>query len=242
MPILLLHGLGSSSADWAYQRTALGARYRVIAPDLRAHGRSPRARGRLTAEVMASDVAALLGGLEVAPAHVVGLSLGGCVALSLALDHPDRVRSLTLVNAFPRPAPAGPRGALRFVTRLGLLACAPMRVVAAHAARGLFPRPEQRELYLAAVASLASNPRWTYLACIRGLLGFDVRRRLGEVRCPTLVVAGDRDTTVPLASKQLLQQSIPGAELIVVSDSGHVTPYDQAERFNTLLLAFLDSH
>ena len=191
---------------------------------------------------MAADVAALLGALDAPPAHVVGLSLGGCVALALVLDHGPRVRSLTLVNTFARPELAGARAALRFLVRLGLLACAPMRMVAAHVARGLFPRPDQRELYLAAVASLASNPRRTYLASIRGLTSFDVRPRLGEVRCPTLVVAGDRDTTVPLTAKRLLQQSIPGAELRVVSDSGHVTPYDQAERFNELLLQFLDSH
>ena len=241
-PIVLLHGLGSSSADWAYQVPALAARHRVIAPDLRAHGRSPRGRGRLTAETMAGDVAMLLGTLGTGPAHVVGLSLGGCVALSLALDRPEMVRSLTLVNTFARPVPAGPRGALRFLARLGLLACAPMAVVAAHVARGLFPRPEQRARYLAAVASLAANSRWTYLAAVRGLLSFDVRGRLGDVRCPTLLIAGERDTTVPLAAKRALERSIPGAELIVVADSGHVTPYDQADRFNTVLLAFLGSH
>ena len=163
-------------------------------------------------------------------------------SLALALDHAPRVRSLTLVNTSARLTPAGPRGALRMLARLGLLACAPMRVVAAHVARGLFPRPDQRELYLAAVASLAANSRRTYFASIRGLTSFDVRRRLGEVRCPTLVVAGDRDTTVPLTSKRLLQQSIPGAELIVVDESGHVTPCDQPERFNALLLAFVDAH
>ena len=239
-PIVLLHGLGSSSADWRYQRSALGAAYRVIIPDLRGHGRSPRGFGPLTAETLAADVAALLHALRVPPAHVVGLSLGGCVALALALDHPARVRSLTLVNTFARLPIAGPRGALRGLARLGLLACAPMRVVAAHVARGLFPRPDQRELYLAAVASLAANPRRTYLASLRGLASFDVRQRLGDVRCPTLVVAGDRDATVPLASKRLLQQSIPGAELIVVEDSGHLTPCDQPDGFNALLLSFLD--
>jgi pimeloyl-ACP methyl ester carboxylesterase len=189
---------------------------------------------------MAADVAALFDALGVPSAHVVGLSLGGCVALALALDHPERVRSLTLVNTFARPAPAGTRGAFRFLGRLGLLACAPMSVVAAHVARGLFPRPEHADLCRAAAESLASNPRSTYLACIRGLLGFDVRARLGEVRCPTLVIAGDRDTTVPLAAKTLLHRSIPGATLEVVGDSGHVTPADRADRFNSLLLRFLD--
>jgi pimeloyl-ACP methyl ester carboxylesterase len=241
-PVVLLHGLGSSSADWRYQRSALGVDHRLVVPDLRGHGRSPRGRGRLTAETMAADVAALLDTLGAPPAHVVGLSLGGCVALALALDHPARVRSLTLVNSFARVASAGPRGALRMLARLGLLACAPMRVVAAHVARGLFPRPDQHELYLAAMERLAANPRRTYLASIRGLASFDVRRRLGDVRCPTLVVTGDRDTTVPLASKRLLQQSIPGAELIVVDDSGHVSPCDQAERFNAVLRAFVAAH
>jgi len=239
-PMVLLHGLGSSSADWAFQLPALETSYRVLAPDLRGHGRSSRPRGPLTIDAMARDVSALLVALGAPPAHVVGLSLGGCVALALALDDATRVRSLTLVNTFARLAPAGPRGALRMLERLGLLAFAPMRVVAGHVARGLFPRADQRELYLAAVASLASTPRRTYLASIRALAGFDVRRRLGEVRCPTLVVAGDRDTTIPLASKRLLQRSIPGAELLVVEDSGHATPYDRAERFNAALLAFVE--
>lgn len=191
---------------------------------------------------MAADVALLLGALGAPPAHVVGLSLGGCVALALALDHPARVRSLTLVNTFARLRPAGPRGAIRMLARLGLLACAPMSVVAAHVARGLFPRPAQRELYLAAVASLARNSRATYVHGLRGLLAFDVSPRLGAVQCPTLVIAGDRDTTVPLAVKRRLQESIPRAGLVIVPDSGHVTPCDQAERFNALLLGFIDVH
>jgi pimeloyl-ACP methyl ester carboxylesterase len=214
----------------------------VIAPDLRGHGASPRGRGRSTVAALAADVAALLAALDAPPAHVVGLSLGGCVALTLALDHAGRVRSLTLVNTFARATPAGPGGGLRLLVRLGLLACAPMRVVAAHVARGLFPRPDQRALYLAAVERLAANPRRTYVACLRAVLTFDVRRRLGEVRCPTLVVAGEDDTTVPVAAKRLLQASIPGAELAVVGGSGHVTPHDQPDRFNALLLSFIDAH
>lgn len=191
---------------------------------------------------MAGDVAALLGGLDAPPAHVVGLSLGGAVALTLALDHGERVRSLTLVNAFARLTPAGPRGALRILTRLGLLAGAPMRVVAAHVARGLFPRPDQRELYHAAVASLGSTSRRTYVASMLAVGRFDVRSRLGHVRCPTLVVTGDRDATIPPAAKALLARGIPGAEQVTIADSGHATPGDQAERFNAALLAFVDAH
>src|SRR5262245_6113005 len=133
--IVLLHGLGSSSADWVFQLPALEAGYHVLAPDLRGHGRSSRPPGPLTIAAMARDVAALLDTLEIPSTHVAGLSLGGCVGLALALDDPARVRSLTLVNAFAHLAPAGPRGALRMLVRLGYLCFAPMPVAAAYVAR-----------------------------------------------------------------------------------------------------------
>ncbi|HXG03458.1 MAG TPA: alpha/beta fold hydrolase, partial [Candidatus Binatia bacterium] len=160
--LVLLHGLGSSSADWLFQVPVFAARYRVLAVDLPGHGRS-EARGRLSVEGMAAAVGALLRDLGEGPAHLLGLSLGGCVALALAAAQPERVRSLVLVNAFARLRPTGARGALRLLTRLGLLAAAPMPVVAAHVARGLFPRPDQRALYERAVASLSATPRRRYL-------------------------------------------------------------------------------
>lgn len=241
-PVVLVHGLGCSSADWARLVAALADRHRVIAPDLGGHGGSPRLRGRPSIAALAGDVAALLTALDLPPAHVVGLSLGGCVALALALDHRERVRSLVLVNAFARPSRAGPRGSLRFLARLGLLACAPMRVVAAHVARGLFPRPEQGELYAAAVASLSATARGTYLRCLWALGTFDVRGRLPEVQCPTLVIAGAEDATVPMRSNTLLHRAIPGAELLVIPGSGHATPHDQPERFNGAVRAFVAAH
>ena len=239
--IVFLHGLGSSSSDWALQTEAFETRYRVITLDLRGHGRSGRMEGRLTIEAMAEDVERLLARRDEGAAHVVGLSLGGCVAMALALQSPARVRSLTLINTFARLTPAGVRGALRMATRLSLLTVAPMPWVAARIARGLFPKTEQRALYQAAVASLSRTPRRTYLAVIRALLGFDLRRRLSGIRCPTLVVAGDRDATVPLAAKTAVARAIPGARLLVVPDSGHATPYDQPGLFNRVVLEFIAS-
>jgi len=69
--------------------------------------------------------------------------------------------------------------------------------------------------------------------------GFDLRRQLAAVRCPALVVAGDRDQTVPLTAGRALHASIPGARFALVADSGHATPFDQTEAFNQLVLAFL---
>lgn len=241
-PVILLHGLGSSSADWPEQRAALEPGYRVIAVDLPGHGGSPLPRGALTIESMAADVAALLAHLAAGPAHVVGLSLGACVALRLALEAPGRVRSLTLVNAFARVQPAGPADVARLAMRLALLGTAPMDTVAAHVARQLFPWPEQRALYASAVSSLAATPRRAYFAAMRALARFDARGQAAAIRQPTLLVTGDRDTSVPLAAKLALAAAIPRARLLVVPASGHATPHDQPEAFNRALLEFLAQH
>lgn len=241
-PVVLLHGLGSSSADWPEQRAALQVRYRVVAVDLPGHGRSPLPARGLTVESMAEDVAALLERLDEAPAHVLGLSLGACVALRLALAAPERVRTLTLVNPFACVRLAGPADVARLFVRLLLLGVAPMQTMAAHVARRLFPWPEQRALYEAAVTSLAATPRAAYVAAMRALARFDARGQVAAIRQPTLIVAGDRDTSVPLAAKTSLAAAMPNARLLVVPASGHATPHDQPEVFNRALLEFFAAH
>jgi len=196
----------------------------------------------VTIESMADDVAALLAEIDGEPAHVVGLSLGACVALRLALQAPARVRSLTLVNPFARVQPTGPRDVARLLLRLTMLGVAPMRMVGAHVARGLFPWPEQRALYESAVSSLGATSRSGYAAALRALAQFDARGQVAAIRRPTLVVAGDRDGMVPLAPKLRLAAAIPGARIVVVPASGHATPYDQPATFNRVLLEFLAAH
>ena len=191
-------------------------------------------------ERMAAIVDTQMDTLGISRAHVVGHSLGGCVALALALDAPARVRSLVVVNSFARLRPSGLRAAVRSAGRLTLSLAAPMSVVAAYVAREAFPRPEQAGLRQAAIERVAANPRRHYLASLAAILRFDVRRRLGEIRCPTLIVAGANDRTVPLAAKELLAGSIPGAGLRVVADSGHVSQFDQPVAFNRLLIEHLD--
>lgn len=237
--VLLLHGLGSCADDWAPQIAALAPRYRVLAVDLPGHHRSARPRGAPSVARMAADVEALLDRLAIPRAHVVGLSLGGCVALALALHAPARVRSLVLINSFAHLRSRGLRGVVRGVGRAVLAAVAPMSTVAAYVAREAFPHAEQASLRKAAAARLAANPRRHYLGCLGALARFDVRTRLREIRCPTLVIAGTLDATVPMAAKELLAHAIPGARMELVRESGHVTPIDQAEALNALLLAHL---
>jgi pimeloyl-ACP methyl ester carboxylesterase len=91
-PLVLVHGLGSSGRDWAAQVERFADRYRVLRMDLRGHGRSERARGPYSIAQFARDVAVFLRRQEAAPAHVMGLSMGGMVALELAAGAPALVR------------------------------------------------------------------------------------------------------------------------------------------------------
>ena len=213
--------------------------YRLLLVDLPGHYRSPLPAGALTVDAMADDVATLLARLHEPPAHVVGLSLGGCVALAVALRAPERVRSLTLVNTCARLRPASVRAALRLGLRLALLVAAPMSTVAALVARGLFPRPEQAALCEAAARSLARTSRRAYVAGLRALASFDMRAALEHVRCPTLVVAGADDATVGLDLKETLAHTIAGSRWVIVPGSGHATNADQPTAFNATLRDFI---
>jgi 3-oxoadipate enol-lactonase len=238
--VLLLHGLGSCGDDWSLQLPALVPRFTVLAPDLRGQGHSPMPGGWPSIEVMAADVLLLLDQVEIELAHVVGLSLGGAVALQLAADAPERVRSLVAVNTFARLR--GGRGSLRRgVDRLWLAATGRMDELGRRVALGLFPHDGQEQLRSLAAARLASNSPLTYVKLMVAIERFDLRARLEEIRAQTLVTAGEQDTTVSLDCKLELAAGIPGARLERFDGSGHATPLDSAERFNTVLLGFLES-
>ncbi|MBL8989265.1 MAG: alpha/beta fold hydrolase, partial [Gemmatimonadetes bacterium] len=103
--VILIHGLGGRGADWTPQIDHLASRFRVVAPDLRGHGQSPKPAGPYAMRDLAADVAALIRRVGGGPVHVVGLSLGGMVAFQLAVDDPALVRTLTIVNSGPEVVP-----------------------------------------------------------------------------------------------------------------------------------------
>jgi pimeloyl-ACP methyl ester carboxylesterase len=237
-PVLLLHGLGSRGGDWELQLPVLREQYRVIVPDLRGHGASPKPPGPYSLSAMAADVVALLGRLESGPVHVVGLSMGGMIGFQLAVDQPAWVRSLVAVNSTPDlvPRTAGER---RQMVRRRLLArlAGPARTGRFLAPR-LFPKPEQAAFREMLVREWATNDKAAYVAALEACLGWSVLADVGSIRCPVLVISGDRDY-LPLDAKRAYTALIPGAELVIIADSGHATPIDQAEQFNDLLLSFL---
>ncbi len=239
---VLIHGLGSRAEDWSLlQAPALSQRYRVLMPDLRGHGRSDKPPGPYTVPQMADDIAGFLSALGTDSAHIIGLSLGGAVAQALAVRHPERVRSLVLVNTFAYLRPKGWAEWRLTLIRLGAL----LVNLALHArleAEKLFPRPGQAALRRVAYHRLCTNDPAAYRAAMMAVARYDGRGDLGRIRAPTLIVAGREDTVVPLRAKEELAAGIPGAHLVVILRSGHATPTDQPVVFNRLVLEFLDEH
>ncbi|MHA6493987.1 alpha/beta fold hydrolase [Pseudomonas borbori] len=240
-PLLLVHGLGSSTRDWEYQVAELAKHYRVIALDVRGHGRSDKPRERYSIAGFADDVAALIEHLQLGPVHLVGISMGGMIGFQLGVDHPQLLRTLTVVNSGPEVKARSPRDYLEIAKRWTLSRLLSLDTIAKALGKLLFPKPEQAELRRKIEERWPQNDKRAYLASLDAIIGWGVRERLTRITCPTLVVSADRDYT-PVTQKEAYVRELPNARLLVIEDSRHATPLDQPERFNSSLLAFLAEH
>jgi pimeloyl-ACP methyl ester carboxylesterase len=242
-PVLFLHGLGGSGADWEPLVAGLRGRYRVIIPDLRGSGRTRDLQhpgGPFTIAQLAADMAALLARPGAAPAHVVGWSMGGMVGLQLAADAPALVRSLTVINSGPDWRPKTPlqRTALRL--RGAVTALLPPGLMARPIAARLFPKPEQAALRRDYVQRMARNDRGAYAALLEAIVGWSVHERLSTLRMPVLCVASEFDYT-SVESKREWVRALPAGSIEVVEGARHALPLEAPERLLAILERFLSA-
>ncbi|MFQ5399591.1 MAG: alpha/beta fold hydrolase [Anaerolineae bacterium] len=237
-PLLLLHGLGSSVRDWELQMPVFSRQYRVIAVDMRGHGRSAKPKGPYSLPMFAADTAEFIRRLALAPVHVVGISMGGMIALQLAVDAPELLKSMALVNCGPELVPRTFKEKLQVQQRMLITRIMGMRRMGEFLAPRLFPKPDQATLRQLIAERWAKNDRRAYLASLRALVGWSVAAQLSQIACPTLVVAAEEDYT-PITVKEAYAAEMPNARLHVIEDSRHATPIDQPEQFNQVVLAFL---
>jgi 3-oxoadipate enol-lactonase len=237
--VLLLHGLGVTGSSWRLQIPALATEgYRVLAPDLRGFGRSSYP-GRTGISDMAQDVAELVRAQANGPVDVVGISMGGTVALQLAVDHGDVIDRLVLVNTTSRLRPSHPAGWVLYALRYVALYAMGFTAQAHLVARRTFPQPHQAELRRVLVEQIMQANPYAYRASLRALGFFDIHPRLGEIGAPTLVISSERDSAIPLQHQRPLVEGIPGARHVVIPDAGHGVIAERADVFNRVLVDFL---
>ncbi|WP_116245828.1 3-oxoadipate enol-lactonase [Nocardiopsis sp. FIRDI 009] len=238
-PLILGPSLGTSLSVWEPHLPALARDHRVARYDLPGHGGSPAALLPGSGAAVA-DLARLV--LDLADArgwtafHYAGVSLGGAVGLHLALHHPERVSSLTLVCSSARFGdPAAWRERADLVRREGtgaLLGAAPGRWFAdpgtadTLAGKGL-------------LADLERTDPGGYAACCDALAVHDLRDRLGDIGVPTLVVSGRGDRSTPPEHGRALADGIPGAELTEIGGAGHLAGVERPEAVTAALLGHL---
>ncbi len=237
-PLLFIHGLGSSGRDWELQVPHFARTYRVITVDIRGHGQSGKPPGPYSVAQFAADVAALIETLEIAPAHIVGISMGGMIAFQLAVDQPALVRSLTIVNSGPELVVRTWRDRVRVWQRFAIVRLLGMRKMGDVLSQRLLPQPEHAETRRIFVQRWSENDPRAYRNAMAALIGWSVSDRINTLTMPILVVAADQDYT-PVAAKQAYMTGMPTASLVVVPDSHHALPVEHPEEFNRIVSDFL---
>jgi pimeloyl-ACP methyl ester carboxylesterase len=256
-PVLMIHGLGSAGyLGWRFNLPAVAGRHRVLAPDLPGFGRSEKPRTRYGIPLFTRTLLRYLDGRKLDRVDVVGVSMGGRVALELGLRHPERVSRLVLVNSlglgFPRRLVHGLfalPGLGETVFRLTgtVLQRVPGATIRRLAGRfRLVENPERSldDVYLQALreihADQGSAP--AYLATVRSLILMgveDLSGELGRLRMPLRLIWGADDPLFPLQHATRAHRLVPGSELAVIEGAGHSPEAERPDEFNRVLERFL---
>jgi pimeloyl-ACP methyl ester carboxylesterase len=262
-PLVLVHGLGSSAAvEFYYNLEPLAARHRVLAIDLPGFGRSDKPALDYTIELFVKAVSDLMTSEGVERAAVIGVSMGGRVALGLALESPALVERLVLVDSLGVGAPRRVLSYRILLTKgLGELT---LRGTA-RALRQMNPAIIRRfwgwylrrpgglqtiwsDERIANHGTLLSTPEYraAYLSALRSLAGMRQLRggvvvadRLSELRMPTLLIWGRHDHIFPASHAESAKRKLHNGRVEIFDDSGHTPQMEEPERFNRLVLDFL---
>lgn len=246
--VVLIHGLMSSTEEWAQNIDALAQAHRVWAIDLIGFGYSSRiVEAKYSLKSMARSVREFLDAEGIARAHVVGHSLGGAVALQLAHDAPGRIDKLVLIDpaAFIFPwlrvvrmaarVPYLPRALVEL-----MLSNPRVHEAALRNALGDPARLDRRALAARLRASQVRGTRQALLAMARSPEIAANPEELDRVAMPALVLWGERDNVLPLEHGRRLAGKLPNARLVVIQDAGHVPNEEFPETVNSLVIDFLN--
>lgn len=249
-PLVLLHGFTGSATTWTPHLDAFASRFLVIAVDLPGHGDSgvPSGPACYRMEQCVADLLALFDRLEIAQAVLLGYSMGGRVALNLAIAAPERIRALVLESTSSGIADPDERLARRrsdaaladMIEQKGIAAFVEywerLPLFSSQAVLPVAIRNRER------AQRLANNPHGlaTSLRSIGTGMMAPLHDRLGEIQIPVFLIAGELDEKYCRLGRDMAG-ALPTARLVVVPDAGHAVHLEQPDTFRRLVLEFLES-
>jgi pimeloyl-ACP methyl ester carboxylesterase len=236
--VLLIHAFPLNSSMWAAQVGTLSARYRVIAPDVRGFGESQPAVP-WTMEGMADELDEFLDKLRIIDCAVVGVSMGGYIALPFWSRHRERVRRMILANSRARAdndaEKAGRNEMIAAIQQNGA-AILPDRMLP----RLLKPNPSPDSVRAVRAMIEAVDPAAAAYAVMAMRDRSDFSSVLHRIDCPTMVVTGEEDVIIRLEDARETARAIPGARFVTIPNSGHLSNLENPDEFNRALSDFLE--
>jgi pimeloyl-ACP methyl ester carboxylesterase len=248
-PIVFVHGLGGQWQNWLENIPRAALERRVIAMDLPGFGCTPEPRDKITIPGYARWVDALCERLSLGRVDMVGNSMGGYIAAEVAIQFPERIDQLILVSAAGITSSDVAR---RPIMTAGRVATAMVTYGAARH-RQIASRPKSRHMALALVARYPSLLRADlayegffkgagkpgFDDALRACLEYDFRDRLPEIRHPTLIVWGEKDSIIPVKDAHEFERLIPDSRKAVMKNTGHIPMAERPGTFNDLMMEFL---
>jgi pimeloyl-ACP methyl ester carboxylesterase len=240
-PLILLHAGIADSRMWEPQVAAFAQQFDVIRPDQRGFGKSELPP---TPWSPVDDLLALIDDLGLKPAHLVGCSMGGGLAIDFALDHPDRISKLVLVGSAIGGFELRPEHAQLFAAVAAARKAGDLEAMNEGMLHLFLDGPERPRGYVAEplralfldMNAIAVRADFDKAPPAQNVLAI---RRLHEITAPTLVIVGDKDVVAVLEAADLLVDSIPNARKAIIHDAAHLPNLEHPEEFNRLVVDFL---
>ena len=243
--LTLIHGASDNLEAWWYQVPAFSQHYRVLTYDVRGYGQTETPPGEYSTDILVQDLYELLKALGVEETYVLGYSMGGRIALGLALSHPEMVKALIIANSSVAPIERNEeemkemmelrQQRMETVQQHGL-----MPVVDESTARVFSPGwPEKnREVFEHYKKIRLKNDPKAYLIAMGAMVWGTPPPDVSGLKCPTLIIGGENDSLMGTDSARASQKLIPGSQLKVMP-TGHASAIEKPEEFNSTVLEFL---
>lgn len=237
--VTMSHSLATDLGMWEPTLTALKGRWRVLRYDTRGHGGTDAPKGAYTLDQLADDAAALLKTLGIGKTHWVGLSMGGMIGQTLALESPGLFQSLSLCDTSSR-VPAEAKAT--WEERIRTAESQGMEPLVEPTLSRWFTAPfreKEKGVIDRVRAMIRATPAAGYAGCCHAIAALDLTDRLGAISLPTCVIVGEDDPGTPVAASRAIHERIRGSRLEIIPAAAHLSNMEQPDAFNRALTSFL---